>query len=193
MNLLRYLLLALVVVASAVAADMDPLYHLYGSKRSYETVAAPDSVIGSTLRFEASPIIVPQRGEIEEESLGDHYFISTEPLVLAKPDAETLSRLLTATSSFTWNEEEKECFPEYNIRLVFKKADVEVTLELCLGCEILRVLIPGGEETREDFDPISSPLFSLCRKLFPRDRVLREIQKVREFRKAAQEERAGKK
>ncbi|HRE81532.1 MAG TPA: hypothetical protein PLN52_10815 [Opitutaceae bacterium] len=179
-------LLFLSFLQFAEGAD-ERLISLYGSKGAYDVVAHPEKIIGYTLRFEASPIVTPKRDALLDDLEGrDEYFISTSPLRLQEDEITRIASLLAAPGSFTWSEEPKECFPEYNIRLVFEREGQQVVVELCFGCDILRVLRSGDEERVADFDLASSQLLSLCRKLFPKDRVLKEIEAVRKNRSRAQ-------
>ena len=165
------LVLGLTVAFTAYASEEERVVALLGSKENAEIVRQAD-------RVESCPLIIDwalaaKYGMDKGTSEGAY-------IVLSEADSSLLKEKLLAPSSYTWGDEEKDCTPDYHVRVRFHQRSRLVEVDFCFGCDILQFHRRTEILARKDFDPASKELFSVFLRLFPDDPTMRLLRQRRE-------------
>jgi hypothetical protein len=87
--------------------------------------------------------------------------------------ASLFSKTLTDFNSYSWLEE-KNCTPDYGVRLRFTKGAETVEFLLCFECDHLQVT-HNSESVQKDCDAARAALVQAIRAVFPTDNVIKNL------------------
>jgi hypothetical protein len=124
-----------------------------------ETLKKPDAVWAVLLRDNG-------KGKVKERG---------KQVQLSPALANEASEILTANSTYGWDDGEKLCLPIYGARLIFKQGTSVVSVNFCFACEILTFTAPSQRHASENFDAQAKPLRAIFQKTFPKDRAINSV------------------
>lgn len=182
--------LSAVVAVAANDARPRSVAELFRSSENIALVASPELV--------EAWILYPRPLSASEDARNRPYDES-EHRPLSGEVARRLSSILTADSTYTWDSGAKACMPIWNARLKFRRGAHYVEADLCFGCDLVQLSRDGVVFAVRDFDHVSSELFGIIRSLFPKDRIVHQIESRQKervlhreaIRKAVESEKKG--
>lgn len=160
-----------IAVCAAHAGVEERMIGVLGSRENLE-------IIRQAERVEACPLII----DWDASGKDGKGMISSEGsyLTVGESDAALFKTRLLAPSSYTWGGEEKDCMPDYHLRIRFHRGGSRVDVDFCFGCDILEFHHGTKVFGHKDFDPVSKELFSVFLRLFPADPTMRLLKERRE-------------
>jgi hypothetical protein len=164
-------LIVVTMACLARAGEDERLVGMLGAKENYETVRQAE-------RVEACPLIIDWAASAKE---GKGIISSEGAYVdLSESDARLLKAKLVNSASYLWGTEEKECSPDYHLRVRLYHRNKRVDVDFCFGCDILQFHRGTEMFAEKNFDPTSKELFSVFLRLFPSDPVMLHLKERRE-------------
>jgi hypothetical protein len=161
------------------SARADIVTTLCGSLSNREIIAQADQVVACTMPVDWK-LAKPQ---------GEGVVFPEGPMVSVPRDvADRVRTLLLAPGSYRVGGEEKDCSPDYQIRIRFMKGTESIDVDFCFGCDVLIFRRDTEVFGEEDFDPASESLFAEFLGLFPDDTAMKMYDGARKARKKRQTE-----
>ena len=161
-DLLKYAPLK-VTNAAALLGPPPPPQHFVeeflGGRAAYDCVAKPDKVTAWLLSSQTDD--------------PDSKTNRTHAVAVNAMTASLFSKTLTDFNSYSWLEE-KNCTPDYGVRLRFTKGAETVEFLLCFECDSLQVT-HNGEPVEKDCDAAHAALVQAIRAIFPTDNVIKNL------------------
>jgi hypothetical protein len=165
--MLKKLFLVVVTAALATASRCfaEDLDKVYGSNGAQDVIEAATEVKAYRLVSDSY-----YRGKVSD------YKAVGEPRTVTPEIAKQTAELLLGPKNYSW-EIAKGCEPIYGVRLEFVSGGKRTDVLFCFSCDILTGYYQGKVVGSEDFDTMRPQLAALMKQIFPKDKVIQELDK----------------
>jgi hypothetical protein len=148
--------------AALLGTPLPPQHYVaefLGGQAAYDVVAQPDTV--------TAWLLGSQPGDPDSKAN------RTPAVAVNALTAGLFSQALTDFNSYSWLED-KNCTPDYGVRLRFTKGGDTVEFLLCYECDSLQVT-HNGQSAQKDCDFAHNALVKAIQSIFPTDNAIRNL------------------